>query len=115
MRIRLLTALAVAFLGVGLGACAESAEPTGVLDREAFIATWVELRTAALRTGDPIPVAERARVLGERGVTEEEMLGFAEAHGDDPRYMAEVWTEIENRMRPPPTDSTAASDSTPQP
>jgi hypothetical protein len=103
--------LATAALVLGmLGACGTEADPAGVIEREVFIATWVDLRAAALVAGDPLPEPERERVLGERGVTEEELLGFAEAHGDDPRFMAEVWTEIESRMRPAP-----AADSVAQP
>jgi hypothetical protein len=94
------TAAALLLLSL-LGACGE-ADPAGVLDRETFIATWVDLRAAAKRTGDPLPEAERARVLSERDVTEEELLGFAEAHGADPRFMADVLTEIESRLRPAP-------------
>ena len=104
----LLLALAI---GAAAATCGGEAEPVGVLDREAFIATWVDLRTAALRTGDPLPEAERTRVLRERGVTEDQLLGFAEAHGNDPRYMAEVWTEVETRMRPPADSSSGDSSS----
>jgi type IV pilus biogenesis protein CpaD/CtpE len=110
VRTRLLAAALAALL---LG-CGDSAAPEGVIDREVFIATWVDLREIARTTGDPIPEAERTRVLGENGVTEDQLLGFVAAYGDDPRYMAEVWTEIEARQRPPAPDSTAASDSTPQ-
>ena len=98
-------------IGPAAAACGGEAEPVGVLDREAFITTWVDLRTAALRTGDPLPEAERTRVLQERGVTEDQLLGFAEAHGNDPRYMAEVWTEVETRMRPPADSASADSTS----
>jgi hypothetical protein len=85
-------------------ACGEG-NPTGVIEREAFVATWVELRRAAIGARGVLSDSERARVLEEQQVSEEELLAFAEAHGDDPTYMAEVWTEIESRMRPPPADS----------
>ena len=95
-------------------ACGDGAAPEGLIDREVFIATWVDLRTAALTTGDPLPDAQRTRVLAENGVTEDELLGFVDAYGSDPKLMAEVWTEIERRQRPP-ADSAVASDSAPQP
>jgi hypothetical protein len=104
---RAVLVLVATALATAPAACGGESDPAGVIDRETFIATWVDLRTAALRTGDPLPEGERTRVLQERGVTEDELLGFAEAHGDDPRFMAEVWTEIENRMRPAPADSVA--------
>ena len=109
--------LAAALAALALG-CGGGADPEGVIDREVFIATWVDLRQAALASGDPLPDAQRTQVLAENGVTEDQLLGFVDAYGDDPRYMAEVFTEIERRQRPP-EDSTATaaatSDSTPQP
>jgi hypothetical protein len=106
VRIRLLAA-AVAALVLG---CGDDAAPEGVIDRETFIATWVDLRGAGIRTGDPLPASERTRVLGDHGVTEEQLLAFADAHGADPSYMADVWTEVEVRMRPAPAADSAATD-----
>jgi hypothetical protein len=96
-----------------LVACGVGTDPAGVIDRETFIATWVDLRTAAQTAGEPLPAADRDRVLGEHGITEDQLLGFAEAHGGDPRYMAEVWTEIEGRLRPAPAADSAASPASP--
>ena len=112
-RLRFVLALALA-VSAAPAACGREAEPAGVIDREAFIATWVDLRNAARRTGDPLPEAERTRVLQEHGVTEDQLLGFADAHGDDPRYMAEVWTEVEARLRPP-ADSVSTDSASAQP
>ena len=107
--------LAAAVAALLLLGCGGGADPEGVIDREVFIATWVDLRQAALTTGDPLPEQHRTRVLDENGVTEDQLLGFVDAHGGDPKYMAEVWTEVELRQRPPATDGTATSDGGPQP
>jgi hypothetical protein len=105
------TALLVAALLASVGAaCTRTApQPAGVIDREVFIAAWVDLRLAALQAPDRrLPVAERARVLREHDVTEEELLAFAEAHGSDIELMKAVWDEVDRRfkdMRPRPDPS----------
>lgn len=69
------------------------------IDRETFIATYLDLRLAALQSPDREITAEaRARVLTEHGVSEDELLGFVEAHGHDVPYMEAVWSEIESRL-----------------
>jgi len=92
----------VALLALWAGAC--RGEPTaspGVtgMDRETFIATYVDLRTAVIR-GDAheLSDADRARILAEHGVTEEEILAFPRVHGDDVAFMRGVWDEVESRL-----------------
>jgi hypothetical protein len=111
---RLVVPVAVA-LTTAFAACAKETPPapTGVIEREAFIATFVELRDAAMAT--PLKVlddADRARILSEHGVTEEELLAFADAYGSDPGYMLRVWDEVKARMKPlAPAASTTLPDS----
>ena len=86
-----------------------TAAPTGVIDREVFIATYVDLRDGAL--GNQLKVLsdeQRERILREHGVTEEQLLAFAEAWGADTEYMTKVWDEVKARMTPlgPAPDST---------
>ena len=88
--------------------CEGETEPTGVIERETFIATWIDLRNAAISAGGILSESARDRVLEQHDLTEEQLLGFADAYGGDPRYMAEVWTEVENRMRPAPPPYSAA-------
>ena len=92
----------------GEGAAAESASAgattgeatTGpTVSREAFIETYVALRYQAVQSpANELPPRERDRILEEHGVTEDELLAFVEAHGDDPTYMESVWSEVESRM-----------------
>jgi hypothetical protein len=72
------------------------------IDRQVFVDTYVELRTTALAnlTGQIRP-DERDSVLARHGVTEEDLLRFAEVHGRDVEFMAEVWAEVETRLLPP--------------
>ncbi len=85
-----------------LPACGHRA-PTrsGLLTREQFVSTYVALRKArAQATSKQDFVARRERVLGQRGVTSEQMRVFVRAHGDDLRYMRGVWEEIGERLEP---------------
>jgi hypothetical protein len=94
------------FLTAGLilfaAACGDDgspAQPGDTIDREHFIATYVDLRVTALSgEGRELTDDERARVLSEHEVTEEQLLAFAEAHGEDLPYMKEVWNEVELRL-----------------
>jgi hypothetical protein len=84
-----------------LSACDATAPRTAV-DRETFVAVYVELRLAALSspTGRITP-ALRDRILAGGGIDEEALLQFVEAHGRDVDYMAALWTEVEERIENP--------------
>ena len=89
--------------------CHEDTDPSGVIEREVFIATWVDLRTTAAKyVGGALPASERTHLLRERGVSEDQLLAFVDVHGEDPRYMLEVWTEVERRMLPMLDNDSAA-------
>ncbi|MBW3534721.1 MAG: hypothetical protein KY453_05810 [Gemmatimonadetes bacterium] len=102
----------LAAAAAGSGACGAGEPPQAeTIPRETFIATYVDLRKASLEgPGGPIDDGERQRVLEAHGVSEDDLLRFADVHGDDPRYMRELWDEIERRLQgPPPPDSIGAS------
>jgi hypothetical protein len=93
------------------GAC--SRESAGgpdedTISREAFVQAYVDLRAAAL--ADPrvtISLEERDRILRDAGLTEEDLLRFAEVHGPDVQLMKEVWEEVDTLIqarREPPDD-----------
>ena len=87
---------------IGLAACGDgspSAADADNLNRETFIATYVDLRAAAVRSEDmALSDADRAEILARHGVTEEQLTGFARLHGKDVEFMREVWDEVEARM-----------------
>jgi len=90
----LVVALAVVACGSGDGPAAG-----GVMSREAFIATYVDLRVAALDNEDlTITDEERAEVLARHGVGAEDLRAFAEVHGTDVEFMSGVWNEIDTRL-----------------
>ncbi len=97
---RLITPAAL-LIAVLLAACGASGTgpDDGILDRETFIAVYVDLRVMALQEGAPgLTDAERQGVLDRHQVTEEQLLEFADVHGGDVSFMREVWDEIETRL-----------------
>lgn len=69
------------------------------MDRELFVATYVDLRitaseTDSLRLGD----SEREEILTRHGVSAAELSYFAETHAEDLEFMRDVWNEVEIRL-----------------
>jgi hypothetical protein len=90
-----------ACLAIAAVACSNpSPTAESTIDRETFIATYVDLRLSALgtQTGE-ITEAERTRVLTEHGVSEDDLLSFADAWGSEPEVMRAVWEEVQTRLR----------------
>jgi len=70
-----------------------------LIDPEDFIETYVDLRAAALITEDgQVTGASRSEVLDRHGISEGDLISFAEIHGEDLIFMQEIWNEIELRM-----------------
>jgi hypothetical protein len=85
--------LTVVFCGCGGG------DDVTTIDPEVFIATYVDLRAEALlNDSQQITDEERAQVLGEHDVTEEELLAFADIHGRDVTFMRDLWDQVEERL-----------------
>lgn len=94
------SAAALLFAGLVLTACGGvfGGEEPETVDRSAFIATYVDLRIAALRTDGTLDPTRRQAILSEHGVTEEELLEFAEIHGRDPAFMRDLWSDVEQKL-----------------
>ena len=68
----------------------------GKLTDEVFIAVYVDLRAAALSTDDGKLTDEaRVEVLSRHGASEADVLNFAEYHARDLPFMRVLWDEIE--------------------
>lgn len=84
------------------GACGggpAQSSPSTSMDRETFIATYVDLRAAAVGNEDGlIQDGQRAEILKRHGVTEADLVGFATDRGADVAYMRQVWDEVERRL-----------------
>ena len=79
----------------------EPRHETGI-SRQEYVDTYVEILLAAELAEDSIAATESARaILARRGLTEDDLLEFGRRHTDDPEYLAEVWSEIEERIRYP--------------
>ena len=70
-----------------------------LIEPEAFIETYVDLRAAALITEDgQVTEVGRSEVLDRHGISEEDLISFTQAYGEDLMFMQELWNEIELRL-----------------
>ena len=66
------------------------------IDRDTFVATYVDLRVAALETDSTrLAATDREEILARHGVTGDDLTHFAEVHAAELEFMREVWNEIE--------------------
>tara|TARA_B100001123_G_scaffold33480_1_gene34858 strand:+ start:4392 stop:4691 length:300 start_codon:yes stop_codon:yes gene_type:complete len=78
------------------------AVPQETIDRETFVATYVDLRRAMLVSPQQaISDTDRERVLRQNAVTEGDLIAFADAWGGDASYMTGVWEEVGARLARP--------------
>jgi len=91
-------------------AAAPDAPPT--IEREAFVETYVGLREAALLHRGELSDSLRQAVLDRNGVSEGDLLHFADVRGTDIAFMRDIWAEVERRLeeRRVPLDSISGSD-----
>ena len=96
----LLGGLLLALAPVACDGGIPSSERARTIPKETFIQTMVELRLEAARTMDHrITPGQRDRILAEMGVTDQELIRFAEVHGGNVPFMHEVWLEVDRRLR----------------
>lgn len=85
----------------------------GVIDRDTFIETYVDLRIETLQGPESgLTDEQRDQVLALHGVTAESLLGFVDAYGRELEYMNEVWSEIERRFEAHSSAPETTEDST---
>jgi hypothetical protein len=81
----------------GLAACEGGVPDT--IDREVFVDTYVALRIAALDADSAkLSETDRAEILARHGVTEQDLLDFADTHAVELDFMRDVWNDVELRM-----------------
>ena len=89
----------VALSSVAPVGCGAPSAIDAAMDRETFIATYVELRAAALSSpSGTIDPGQRDSILTLHGAFEADLLEFAELHGGDPEFMNLLWTEVQTRL-----------------
>lgn len=103
-------------LAVGVLLCLAACDFTtdgGALSRDDYVDVYVELLRAADAAPDSFAASDSARrILAARGLTEEDLLDYARSHADDPGHLAEAWRRIEERLRAPAPEDTAADGDT---
>lgn len=111
MRRRLWIAAAAAACALGAGCPGKPPAGAGRdVSREEFIETYVALLRAEAQAADSAEARQRrAWVLERRNLTAADLERFAERHADDPAAMAEIWKEIETRIRALQAGDTAES------
>ena len=89
-------ALSLVLLGPAVGCSGPSGVEGDILDRETFIAVYVDLRLAAMDDrSQEIQPAKRDSILEAYGVTANDLVAFADSHGRNIRYMTELWADVE--------------------
>lgn len=84
------------------------------IGRQEYIDAYVEILLAAEAADDSIAASDSARViLARRGLTEDDLLEFGRRYVDDPQYLAEAWSEIQERLRRPEERPDSADDREP--
>ncbi len=89
-------------LAVSLSACrgdTAGLDEAVIIDREVFVAVYVDLRATALVTeAGEITDEARAEVLTRHDTSETDILNFGEFHAEDLIFMRQVWDEIETSL-----------------
>lgn len=86
--------------GTGCSFGPQGSDDGSTISREAFVDVLFDLRVAALQTsGQEITLEEKDRILEAHGLTEEDVLRFAEVRGGDPEFMEGVWAELRARLQ----------------
>jgi hypothetical protein len=94
--------MAAGLLAAGLTACdggVPGSERERTIPRETFIRAMVELRLLAAESPEEgVATTRRDGLLGELGVTSEQLIRFAEVHGRNVPYMNDVWNEVHRQL-----------------
>jgi hypothetical protein len=97
---------------LAFSACQSDSAPAGPISRDEYIDIYVEILRVADESPDSVTASERAlAILRRRGVSEDDLLAFAHNHMEDPQYLVDIWSEIEERLRnPEPADTADATE-----
>ena len=95
---RILVVASAVFILLPSAACDPGTDES-LVPRADFVDAYVDLRVSALRREDrTLTDSARAAVLARHGVTEDQLLEFASAHGGDLEFMRDLWNEVEARL-----------------
>ncbi|NIS00632.1 MAG: hypothetical protein GWN99_06085 [Gemmatimonadetes bacterium] len=89
-------------LGTLLAAVGCPDREPGPISREEYIDAYVRILRAAEAAPDTAAASDSARrILAERGLTEDDLMEFAESYVEDPTELARIWEKIEERLKQP--------------
>jgi hypothetical protein len=101
--VRIVTFFAIGSLLVNTVACSgETSGPSSgeTISRQQFIEAYHQLRREGLRSPTmEIGLEARDRILEELGLTEDDLLTFADVWGSNPEVMVSIWEEVDSLMR----------------
>lgn len=82
------------------------------ISRQDYVDAYVDILSATDTTEDEVMASRVAQeILERRGLSEDDLLAYTRFYDDDPEYLANVWMEIEMRLRNPEPDSASNPDS----
>jgi hypothetical protein len=98
--------LSAAVLGAAFACSADDGAPA--IEPSTYVDVMVALRQADDRTLSEAEFVERReKILQEAGVTDSMLVRWARAHGEDVRFMAELWDSINARLNAAEQEGTA--------
>ena len=90
--------IAVASVTLALASCGGDALPE-TIERDTFVQAYADLRIAAVETDSGrIAFTVRDSILDGFGVTEEDLMIFADVHAEELEFMRDVWNDVELLM-----------------
>lgn len=90
--------IAVASVTLALASCGGDALPE-TIERDTFVQAYANLRIAAVETDSGrIAFTVRDSILDAFGVTEEDLMIFADVHAEELEFMRDVWNDVELLM-----------------
>jgi hypothetical protein len=97
-----------------LSACKDTIDRPPIT-RQEYVDTYVEIIRASDEEPDSIAASRRAQeILDRRGITQEDLLAYAEHYIDDPEHLAEIWFEIESIIRTPQDEDSTEAQNDPE-
>lgn len=92
--------LSLFFAAVVFASCSggTNSATEATVDREKFVAAYVDLRVTALQGDGELTDEQRRTVLERHAVSEAELQRFVEVHGADLPFMRAVWDDVEARL-----------------
>lgn len=90
--------IAIASVTLALASCGGESLPE-TIERDTFVQAYANLRIAAVETDSGrIAFTVRDSILEAFGVTEEDLMIFADVHAEELEFMRDVWNDVELLM-----------------